>query len=152
MHFRRLSLSVIALTGATSQVACYGYYPPSSGDLTSRAVQLSLTDSGAVVLAPRLGNAIETVDGKVVAETPSSLLLSVTQTQQRDGIEHSWKGESVEIPRVFVSAANERHFSRARTALFATMTTVAMVAIKRAFGGGGGANAPGGTSPPPSPK
>jgi hypothetical protein len=152
MRLRRLSLIPAALISATSMAACYGYYPPSQSDLTSRAVQLSLTDSGAVILAPRLGNSIQTVDGRVVAETPSTLLLSVTQTQQRDGIEHTWKGESVEIPRVFVSSANERHFSRARTALFATVTTVALVAIKHAFGGAGGANAPGGTNPPPGPK
>jgi len=66
--------------------------------------------------------------------------------RRRDGIENEWKGESVAIPHALVSTVMERRFSRARTTLFAVATTIAMVAVKHAFGGAGGATAPGGST------
>ena len=145
---------ITASVGLTTLVgsACYGYYPPETANLTAREVQVSLTDSGAVALAPRIGYAVESVDGRVLADTASHLLLSVMGTQRRDGIENPWKGEPVDIPRTLVAGVAERRFSRARTALFLTATTIAMVAIKHAFGGAGGANSPGNTQPPPGPQ
>lgn len=145
---------IVAFIGLTTLggSACYGYYPPGGADLTGRQVQVSLTDSGAVVLAPRIGNGMESVDGRVLADTVSHLLLSVMGTQRRDGIENTWKGEAVDIPRSLIAIVTERRFSRARTALFVTATTIAMVAIKHAFAGAGGANSPGNTQPPPGPQ
>ncbi len=139
----------LTMVGGT---ACYGYYPPATANLAGRAIQVSLTDSGAVVLAPRLGNGIESVDGRVLADTISHLLLSVMGTQRRDGIENTWKGEPLDIPRSLVAGVMERRFSRARTALFVSATTIAMVAIKHAFGGAGGATSSGNTQPPPGPQ
>jgi hypothetical protein len=148
----RLERQIIAALLAVTTVggtACYGYYPPPTANLTGRDIQISLTDSGAVVLAPKIGSGIESVDGKVLADTVSHLLLSVMGTQRRDGIENTWKGESLDVPRSLVAGVMERRFSRARTLLFVAATTIAMVAVKRAFGGAGGANAPGNTQPPP---
>jgi hypothetical protein len=151
----RIQRQIIATFLAVTTVgasACYGYYPPARADLTGREVQVSLTDSGAVVLAPRIGNGIEAVQGRVLADTVSHLELSVMGTQRRDGIENTWKGEPVDIPRSLIAVVWERRFSVARTALFVTITTIAMLGIKQAFGGAGGSNAPGGTQPPPGPQ
>jgi len=151
---RRIQQQIIATFVAVTvgASACYGYYPPARGDLTGREVQVSLTDSGAVVLAPRIGNGIEAVQGRVLMDTASHFLLSVVGTQRRDGIENTWKGEPVDIPRLLIAGVAERRFSVARTALFMTITTIAMVGIKQAFGGWGGSNAPNNTQPPPTGK
>lgn len=148
---RRRIIASIGLTALAAN-ACYGYYPPTGADLTGREVRVSLTDSGTVVLAPKVGNGIQLIDGRIVSDTDSHFLLSVMGTQRRDGIENSWKGERIDISRSLTADVAERRFSRARTALFVTVTTIAFLAIKQAFGGAGGANAPGNTQPPPSPQ
>ncbi len=138
---RQILCALAALSGS----ACYGYYAPLSQDLSGRRIALALTDSGSVVLAPRVGYGIEAVEGRIVADSAGSYIMSVFGTRRRDGQESGWKGELLDVPRSLVSTITERRFSRARTALFTGVTTIAMVAVKRAFGGAGGANAPGGT-------
>lgn len=132
---------------------CFGYYQPVTADLTGRRIQVSLTDSGAVVLAPRLGSGIESVAGLLTADSSDKYVVSVLNTTRRDGQEADWRGEPVIIPRSLVSIVAERRFSRARTALFVTATSIALAVTKHAFSGSGGATAPGGTpSGPPGGK
>jgi hypothetical protein len=137
--------ALAAFTGLSTS-ACYGYYQPVAPDLAGHVLQLSITDSGSVVLAPQIGYGIEAVDGKLIADSDMRYQVAVTGIRHRDGQESDWKGESVNIPHAVVSTVMERRFSRARTTLFAAGTTIAMVAVKRAFGGAGGANAPGGNT------
>jgi hypothetical protein len=149
-RFQHQIIAAILAVTTVGGSACYGYYPPARADLTGREVQVSLTDSGALALAPKIGSGIDAVEGKVLTDTASHFLLSVMGTQRRDGIEITWKGEPVDIPRPLVAGVAERRFSIARTALFVTITTIAMLGIKQAFGGWGGSNAPGNTQPPPT--
>ena len=137
--------ALIAFTGFGTS-ACYGYYQPITPSLAGHVVQLSITDSGAVVLAPQVGYGIEAVDGKMIADSDMRYLVAVIGIRRRDGQESGWKGESVDIPHSLVSTVMERRFSRARTTLFAAATTIAMVAVKHAFGGAGVATAPGGNT------
>ena len=139
---------IAALTAFTGfgTSACYGYYRPLAPGLSGHVVQLSITDSGSVVLAPQVGYGIEAVDGKLIADSDMRYLVAVTGIRRRDGQESGWKGESVAIPHSLVSTIMERRFSRARTTLFAVAMTSAMVAVKHAFGGAGGATAPGGNT------
>jgi hypothetical protein len=139
-------LTPLTLFGSSLTVGCYGYYQPMTPSLMGHQVQLSITDSGAVVLAPQVGYGIESVDGRLLADTASRYVVSVTGVHRRDGLESDWKGEPVAIPHSLVSTVMERRFSRARTTLFALAGTIAMVAVKHAFGGAGGANAPGGST------
>jgi hypothetical protein len=140
----RIIAALVSLTGFGA-TGCYGYYQPMASNLTGHQLQLSITDSGAVILAPQVGFGIEAVDGKLVADTASRYIVSVSGIRRRDGLESDWKGESVNIPHALVSTVMERRFSRARTTLFAVATTIAMVAVKHAFGGAGGATSPGGS-------
>ena len=139
---------IVALTVCTGLGAtgCYGYYQPATPDLAGHEVQLSITDSGSVVLAPQVGWGIQALDGKVISDSDMRYQLAVTGIRRRDGQEIGWSGEYVNIPHAVVSTVMERRFSRSRTTLFAAATTIAMVAAKRAFGGAGGANAPGGST------
>lgn len=139
-------LAALALSATPLTVGCYGYYQPMTPGLAGHRVQLSITDSGAVVLTPQVGAGIEAVDGTMLTDTASKYVVSVTGVHRRDGLESDWKGEPVAIPHALVSTVMERRFSRARTTLFAVAGTIAMIAVKHAFGGAGGANAPGGST------
>lgn len=132
--------------------ACYGFYVPDTARLTGRDLEFMLTDSGSVVLAPRVGPAVQAVDGRLLTDTAGVYSLAVQSTRRRDGIENGWRGELVNIPHLFVASVAERRFSPARTTLFAGAMTAALVAIKGIFGGSGGSNAPGGIPGGPNPR
>jgi hypothetical protein len=136
-------LAVLAACIGMGVTGCYGYYQPSTPDLAGHEVQLGITDSGSIVLAPQVGNRIEAVEGKLISDSEMRYQVAVTAIRRRDGQESGWNGEFVNIPHAVVSSVMERRFSRSRTTLFALATTFAMVTAKRAFGGPGGANAPG---------
>jgi len=142
----------LAALGLLLTAACYGYYAPLTTNLSGRRIELTLTDSGALALAPRVGNGMEAVEGTLVTDSANEYMMSVLGTRRRDGQENTWRGESVNVPHSMVSAITERRFSRARTTLFLTTTSAALVAVWRAFGGSGGATVPGNTSGPPGPK
>jgi hypothetical protein len=110
--------ALAAFTGLCTS-ACYGYYQPVAPDLAGHVLQLSITDSGSVVLAPQIGYGIETVDGKLISDSDMRYQVAVTGIRHRDGQETDWKGEAVNIPHAVVSTVMERRFSRARTTLFA---------------------------------
>jgi hypothetical protein len=140
------SFPIILVAAALSATGCYGYYQPVNSNLTGHQIQLALTDSGAVVLAPQVGFGIESVDGKLVTDSAARYVVSVSGIRRRDGMEADWRGEPVYIPHALVSSVMERRFSRARTTLFAVATTIALATVKHAFGGAGGATAPGGST------
>lgn len=142
LHVRR---AVVAVLASLAGSGCFGYYQPLTTDLAGRRVQLSITDSGSVVLAPRLGPQVEAVEGLLHADSGSQYVVSVLATRRRDGQESDWRGENVAIQRALVSSVTERRFSRSRTAVFTTLSGIAIAATKHAFGGGGGAGAPGPT-------
>ena len=137
---------IAALTACTAlgTTGCYGYYQPGTPDLAGHEVQLSITDSGSVVLAPQVGWGIGAVDGKVISDSDMRYQLAVTGIRRRDGQESGWNGEPVNIPHAVVATVMERRFSRSRTTLFAAATTMAIITATRAFAGTGGTNAPGG--------
>ena len=127
-------------------IGCYAYIPATPGrPLTNQEIQLSLTDSGAVILAPFVGPSIATVDGRLVRDSADTYLLNVTQTARRDGTETEWRGERLVVPRSLVNTVSTRQVSRGRTLLFSAITTGALLAIAEAFVGSGGATVPGGT-------
>ena len=148
----RVSKAVVAVLASLAGSGCFGYYQPITTDLAGRRIQVSLNDSGSVVLAPRLGPGVEAVQGLLAADSANQYVVSVLTTRRRDGQESDWRGERVVVPYALVSSVSERRFSRARTAVFATLTGIALGASKRAFGGGGGATAPGTTPSQPGGK
>lgn len=142
---RNSKFPVILAAVAIVATGCYGYYPPTTTNLTGHPVQLLFTDAGAVALAPRLGPGVESVSGTLLADSADSYRIAVFGSLRRDGQESGWRGEPVDIPHSYVTTLSEKRFSRARTALFTTLTSIALVATKAAFGGIGGSNAPGPT-------
>jgi hypothetical protein len=140
-----LALALSSLAG------CYGYYAtPNAGGVVGRRVQLSLSDSGSVMLASQLGPSSNAVEGRLVADSANLFLVSVVGVQRRDGNGSEWKGENVSIPQPFVTGVAERRFSWGRTAITTVLTGAALVAAQQAFsgrgfGGGGGTSSRPGT-------
>ena len=149
MSFRQ-SLASLFL-GLPLLGGCYGYYAaPNANPVVGRRVQLSLSDSGSVMLAAQLGPGSNAVEGRLVSDSANLFLMSVVGVQRRDGNSAEWKGESVAIPRPFVTQVAERRFSWGRTALTTVITGAALVAAHQAFsgqgfGGGGGSSGRPGT-------
>ena len=138
-------LVALALAGAAAS-GCYAYAAPGSGDtrgLTGRQVQATLTDSGSVVMAAKVGPAVEQLRGSVVAEDLSSVSFSMEESVHRDGTGAPWRQEVVQVPRPLIRQIDVRGFSPTRTALAAFLTTTALLAVERGFLKGGGANAAG---------
>lgn len=122
---------------------CFGYYQPIATNLEGQRVHLSINDNGSALLSPQLGPSVGEVEGILNRDSAGVYALSVLGTTRRDGQEMDWRGERVPIPRAVVTSVTERRFSRSRTALFVAASAIGLVATKRAFGGEGGANAPG---------
>lgn len=129
---------------AVGLCGCYGYVaPPRGASLAGREAQLSLSDSGAVILASAIGPAAEAITGRVVVDTGSAYIIALSTVRRRDGDETTWRGERVLVPRAVVTDASQRRFSPSRTALFGGIVSASLVAARLAFqghgsGGGGG--------------
>jgi hypothetical protein len=132
-----------ALAAMLAGGGCYAYVDPAPGPLVGRPVQATLTDSGAVVLAGRIGPAVEFLRGSVVSEDPRQISLAVDEATHRDGTGTSWRHEVVDVPRPLVRQVEVRQFSPTRTALFAGIASVVFITVERGFLKGGGANAAG---------
>jgi hypothetical protein len=119
-------------------VACYEYLPaPDPASLVGERVQLTLTDSGAVALASRVGSAAEAIEGDLVADSAGALVLSVALVRARGGTESDWRGERVVVPRPLVASIARRRFSRSRSTFAGALMTVGVVAITTGLRGGG---------------
>jgi hypothetical protein len=134
-HRVLLFLTVVGSTG------CFGYYPAPGAQPAGRDVQVTLSDSGSVVLAAQIGYGAETIFGHVQSDSESRLALLVSGIRQRDGSEVKWKGERIIVPKPLIRDLEERRFSRARTTLFSGALAVALVSLRAAFQGNGTSSA-----------
>jgi len=144
---RPLALACVALLAG-----CYEYVPSGSpASLMQRRVQLTLTDSGAVVLASRIGPSVEALDGTLVGDSSGTYLVSMLVTRARNGTESDWRGERIGVPHLLVSSLQERRFSPTRTALAGGIAAVGIVGITAGLRGAGiggqGGPAPGNGNP-----
>ena len=130
----RLSLALVALFG----VGCYEYLPMHRAQARhGERVQLTLTDSGALALATRIGPQVEAVEGSLLADSAGVYLVAVAVTRARGGVESDWRGERVAIPHALVSSIAERRFSRSRSTFVGALMTAGVVGITTALRGGG---------------
>ena len=140
----RLALLIPLLTG------CYVYRPlGTASPPAGHQLRLTLTDAGTANLAAQLGPSVTAVGGTLVEDSASAYVLSVVETRKRNGVETSWLGERVSIPKSVVATVDRREFSRTRTALVTVGTVVGIVAARAAFWGPGGVF--GGPKPGPGP-
>lgn len=145
--------SIAVLTATVFLSGCYEFLaPPGGTSLTGRRVNVTLTDMGSAILAPQIGPANDAIGGTLLADTGNVYLVSVSSVRARSGIEAGWRGERVTVPVQYVDRLEERTLSKRRTVLASVVLGVALYTATKAFGGLGGANAPGGTGGGGSPK
>lgn len=117
--------------------ACYEYTPtlnPVAG--TGATVQVTLTDAGSEAVASQVGPRVAAIEGLCTGATADSLVLSVTQTTARGGVDTFWKGERVAVPRTAVGSFGVRRLSTTRTVIVSVVGVGAAVAAIASFGGG----------------
>ena len=148
---RQRRLVVTIATSVVGLCGCYGYLAPRPGSsLVGSEAQLRLSDSGAVVLASKIGPSAESITGRIVTDSAQGYVVSVVSVRQRDGGETLWHGEHVLVDRALVTEAGTRRFSPSRTAFFSGVLSVGLLAARQAFlgrGSGGGGGGIGGGQP-----
>jgi hypothetical protein len=118
--------------------ACYEYLPArSTASLLGQRVQLSLTDSGSVVMASRVGPSIDVIEGNLLADSAGSYVVGVTLTRARSGAETDWREERVAVPHPLVASFAERRFSRSRSTFAGALMSAGIVAATVGLRGGG---------------
>jgi hypothetical protein len=143
----RLTRSVaIALAAAQGLSACYRYTPILATPADAGTdVRLQLTDQGSLALGPAIGPQVETMDGRLVSIGDTSFVLSVQQTENRAGLETSWRGERVTVPRSSVARVERRELAKGRSWAVGGLAVAAVVAIGRAVNLAGSGGSRGGS-------
>jgi len=131
---------------------CYTYTPlatlqPAPGTNLS----LVLSDEGRMQSMRQVGPYAMRIEGELLQATPDDLVLAVSDVVDIRGARSKWTGESVSLPRSYVTMTYQKQFSRSRTVLLATAVAggiVAIIAGRNLLGfGGSGDNG----KPPPDP-
>ncbi|MEP6679590.1 MAG: hypothetical protein ABJB78_09845 [Betaproteobacteria bacterium] len=148
MHRPRFSaLVVAAIPALVGTLGCYSYTPARDvTSLTGRRASIALTDSGSVVLAPRIGAGVIALEGDYLGDSAGMHLLAMTLTRQRDGQEADWKGEHVAVSHALVASLDERAFSASRSLLAGALGVAGAIALTLALRGKGESSMGG---PPP---
>ncbi len=129
--------------------ACYIYLPErDSAALRGQRASISLTDSGSVILAPKIGAGVIDLEGLLVGDSLGGRILAVSVSRQRSGVESDWRGEQILIPEPLIASIQKREFSASRTIFVSALGTTGLVLLTRALRGRGeggqGANPIGG--------
>jgi hypothetical protein len=130
---------------------CYQYVPiQGEPEQNGGIVRVSLTERGSVELAPYIGPTIVKVDGRLTSASDSALTLHLVNAIARNGVETPWTGESVVVPKGYVSRLELRRLDSRRSWIAATGIVVATVALGRGFTllGGKSGGKTGGTGGP----
>lgn len=123
----------------TLLAACYRLTPvDATSPPTGMDVRLTLSDAGAVAMAPLIGPRIEAVEGRVLQAPDSAYVLAVQSVIARGGRTMTWSQERLSIPRTAVASVRTRTLDRKRTWLAAGLTVVGALALGEAFGLGSG--------------
>jgi hypothetical protein len=118
--------------------ACYEYLPArSTASLVGKRVQLSLTDSGSVVMASRVGPSVDAIEGALLADSAGAYVLGVTLTRARSGAETDWREERVAVAHSLVASFAERRFSRSRSTFAGALMSAGVVAVTVGLRGNG---------------
>lgn len=134
---RRRTSRAAACTAVAVLSGCYEYTPTLNPVAGSGApVQVTLTDAGSEAVANQVGPRVAAIEGLCTSATSDSLVLAVTQTTARGGVDTFWKGERVALPRSAVASFGVRRLSATRTAIVSVVGVGAAVAAIASFGGG----------------
>ena len=146
----RPTFAAAAVSAATLlTVGCYTYTPVDSARLNQgQPVRVTLTEEGGFRVASAIGPYGSSLDGRVTERDDSTLVMSVTQVTRRTGVEETWKGETVRVPRSAVASVGVQKLSKTKSVLVASGVVAAALGLAAALGGatssGGGGRGNGG--------
>jgi hypothetical protein len=113
---------------------------------------IELTDAGRTAIASQMGPDVARFESRLVRQTDSAYVLSVSLVVNMWGAQTRWNGEQVTLRTDLVRTIGERRFSAGRTALAATGATAGFLAfvLTRSLVGGGSSTDPNNPPPPPN--
>lgn len=98
---------------------CFSYRNTSVSDAALMApVRVELTEAGTQELAGQVGPRGSVLEGVLTSKSESALIFGVTALTRMNGVEETWRGERVTVPRSSVSRIQLRKFSAFNTGLF----------------------------------
>jgi len=139
-----LAVSVVTVSG------CYVYTAAPAAPAAGTQLLLELNDVGRVGLGDSIGSSAQTIEGTSIQSSDSAYALRVSKVGYLNGQLNDWTGERLVVPRIFVTNARERKFSRSRSGLAATLATAAVVTFistRGLLGFGSSPRDPGGKKP-----
>jgi hypothetical protein len=144
----RLSRPLTATLAAAAlglNTACYSYVRvPDAQSPAGSELRVTLADQSAGDLARFLGPRAASLEGRVVTGSDTALTLSVTSITRTTGVEETWPGDQVVIPRTAIAAAETRRFAATRSLLLTGAIIVAGVIVGAALKSGPDVNSSGG--------
>ncbi len=140
-----LPLLSVVLGGCFSYVALSGAVPARGRDVVAR-----LSPPLAVPLQDVTVREVTLATGKVAYADADSIVLTAQRFTSDAGTDYPGLGTSVTIPRSQIAQLEERHVSKARTALVLAGGVAALVAIVASVGPLLGSSS--GAPPPPPPQ
>jgi hypothetical protein len=141
MRWTTLRRGCVVAIGVATLTGCYVYTPiatlqPAPG----MTVSLVLSDEGRMQSYRQIGPYATRVEGALTQATPDDFTLAVSDVVDIRGAHSKWTGESVSLPRSYVSMTYQKQFSRSKTVLAVAAVAggiVALIASRNLFGIGG---------------
>lgn len=140
-------MNVVVAAGIGGMVACQVYTPVVVSPATAGTeVRVTLSDQGTASLGNSLGYGAKFVEGRLTTLTDSTVGVAVTQVTRISGIDETWKGEAVTVPRSGITTIERRETSVTRSLLVAGAVVGGALLAARA-GTGSQVGSPGGGPP-----
>ncbi|HSA54569.1 MAG TPA: hypothetical protein VLE53_02645 [Gemmatimonadaceae bacterium] len=118
---------------------CYRLAPLETGTPDAGSeVRLALTDAGSLQLAALVGPRVEALEGRTLEVSDSSLVLAVSSTFDRSGVERPWSNERLSVPLGAVDEIRRRELDRRKTWIVSGASVVGLFLVSRAMGVGQG--------------
>jgi hypothetical protein len=128
---------------------CYTYRNTAVGEAALMApVRVELTEEGSEEITQQVGPRGSMLEGVLTAKSESALVFGVTALTRTNGVEETWRGEHVTVPRSSVSRIQLRKFSAFNTGLFIAGLVAGGLLVKTAADAGNVLRSPGGPSGP----
>lgn len=128
---------------------CYTYRNTAVGDAAIMTpVRVELTEEGSQEITKQVGPRGGVLEGVLAARSDSALVVGVTALTRMNGVEETWHGEHVTVPRSLISRVQVRKFSRFNTGLFIAGLVAGGLLVKTAADAGNVIRAPGGQPVP----
>jgi hypothetical protein len=122
---------------------CYRYRDARPVELAAGAhAAVALSDTGSRLLASAVGPRAARLEGRLLSAEPSGVTLAVSSIVRAPHQEERWPQESVRVPMSAVQRLEVRRLDRKRSAIFAGVAVLGLVATRAVIdansGGGGG--------------